>query len=378
MSPRGLLLVVTLAACRAQPATHTLWMGGQPVATATAQLGPREASWRFTYALQGGPWVQEASATLSPDGHLLTYDARSGSPGDWQREVHLQVDPALRLSVRVREADSTLDDTVQLTAPLVWPLSGHTPPDGPALVWDGHQVRRALAQASPGGWQLTSGGQAWSSTQQTWRFADGSTLRAGVADLSPVDPVALLSVPTEALPGARNLRRVTWHWPGLPAPLPIDRPLAAEVPVDAQTAPPASEDPQEVWTLPEPLPAPKGRLAATSRRKQIDEAFDRVRRQATASSAADCQPLSRAMVSLLRAEGVPAEVVRGWLYVDDPSPRLVRHAWVRVWVGGPLGWLAVDAALGQRIADPTHLSDALVGPALPDGLVRHSDARGPG
>lgn len=61
-----------------------------------------------------------------------------------------------------------------------------------------------------------------------------------------------------------------------------------------------------------------------------------------------CQDFSHVMISALRAIGIPAGYVSGYLRTIPPpgKPRLegadAMHAWVRVWCGGALGWIELD------------------------------------
>jgi transglutaminase-like putative cysteine protease len=70
----------------------------------------------------------------------------------------------------------------------------------------------------------------------------------------------------------------------------------------------------------------------------------------------DCNEHAAVFVSLARTAGFPARTVTGLVYLDDPlSPGLYPHAWAEVDLGEPVGWVPVDPALGQGIADATHL-----------------------
>jgi hypothetical protein len=70
----------------------------------------------------------------------------------------------------------------------------------------------------------------------------------------------------------------------------------------------------------------------------------------------DCNEHAAVFVSLSRTAGFPARTVTGLVYLDDPlSPGLYPHAWAEVDLGEPVGWVPVDPALGQGIADATHL-----------------------
>ncbi|WP_146585707.1 transglutaminase family protein [Puniceibacterium confluentis] len=61
-----------------------------------------------------------------------------------------------------------------------------------------------------------------------------------------------------------------------------------------------------------------------------------------------CQDFSHIMIAGLRAHGIPAGYVSGFLRTEPPrgQPRLegadAMHAWVRVWCGAELGWVEYD------------------------------------
>ncbi len=61
-----------------------------------------------------------------------------------------------------------------------------------------------------------------------------------------------------------------------------------------------------------------------------------------------CQDFSHVMIAGLRAHGIPAGYVSGFLRTEPPKgkPRLegadAMHAWVRVWCGAELGWVEYD------------------------------------
>jgi len=68
-----------------------------------------------------------------------------------------------------------------------------------------------------------------------------------------------------------------------------------------------------------------------------------------------CQDFSHIMIGCLRAIGVPAAYVSGFLRTNPPpgQPRLegadAMHAWVRVWCGRETGWIEYDPTNGMFI-----------------------------
>ena len=70
-----------------------------------------------------------------------------------------------------------------------------------------------------------------------------------------------------------------------------------------------------------------------------------------------CQDFAQVMIAALRMHGVPAAYVSGYLRTEPPpgQPRLVgadaMHAWVNVWCGPEVGWIAVDPTNDQLADD---------------------------
>lgn len=63
----------------------------------------------------------------------------------------------------------------------------------------------------------------------------------------------------------------------------------------------------------------------------------------------DCNEHTTLFVALARAQGIPAEICAGIVYVNDS---FFYHAWPRVWVGR---WVSMDPTFGQDVADATHI-----------------------
>jgi len=70
-----------------------------------------------------------------------------------------------------------------------------------------------------------------------------------------------------------------------------------------------------------------------------------------------CQDFSHIMIGCLRAIGIPAGYVSGFLRTKPPEgkPRLegadAMHAWVRAWYGPRIGWIEYDPTNGVRSGD---------------------------
>ncbi len=75
-----------------------------------------------------------------------------------------------------------------------------------------------------------------------------------------------------------------------------------------------------------------------------------------------CQDFAHLMLAGLRARGLPARFVSGYLRTDAP-PGTVRlrgadqlHAWIACWLGPNLGWVDLDPASGQAGEDHVWLA----------------------
>ncbi|AZI36267.1 transglutaminase-like protein [Caenibius tardaugens NBRC 16725] len=77
-----------------------------------------------------------------------------------------------------------------------------------------------------------------------------------------------------------------------------------------------------------------------------------------------CQDFAHVMIAALRWYGIPAAYVSGYLRTEPPPgrPRLVgadaMHAWVNVWCGPRLGWVAIDPT-NDRMVDQDYVTVAM-------------------
>jgi len=74
-----------------------------------------------------------------------------------------------------------------------------------------------------------------------------------------------------------------------------------------------------------------------------------------------CQDFAHVMISGLRALGIPAGYVSGFLRTTPPKGQTrlegadAMHAWVRVWCGAHMGWVEFDPT-NAMVAGPDHIS----------------------
>lgn len=77
-----------------------------------------------------------------------------------------------------------------------------------------------------------------------------------------------------------------------------------------------------------------------------------------------CQDISHVMIAALRAVGIPAGYVSGFLRTAPPpgQPRLegadAMHAWVRAWCGMETGWVEIDPT-NDMVAGADHIAVAI-------------------
>ncbi len=161
-----------------------------------------------------------------------------------------------------------------------------------------------------------------------------------------------------------------------------EAPLRAEIP----KAPVVEVDPQFAkWLRPAPgievgepalvREAEKMLRGAEDRRAAVELLTHRVNRRlshtaepglpsalgALASGSGDCNEHAALFVGLARSSGMPARRISGLVYLDKPAPGFYPHEWVDVWMGEPVGWVAVDPALAQPIADAARIPLATEG-----------------
>jgi len=69
----------------------------------------------------------------------------------------------------------------------------------------------------------------------------------------------------------------------------------------------------------------------------------------------ECGSHSRLMAGMCRAVGIPARMVIGGMYFDNPDPTFGQHAWTEVHMG-PAGWIPLDATIGEdEVLDSGHV-----------------------
>ena len=146
-------------------------------------------------------------------------------------------------------------------------------------------------------------------------------------------------------------------WREVHAPSVIDR--WGEFLVPTPLVDDAAEDPARakvvdmLKALPTPALAIRGAIEATRDQIRYDEHATGVTTtaaQAWEVGAGVCQDYSHTLLSLLRAMGIPARYVSGYLHDEQEAPgRTVvgeSHAWVEVWNGG---WEAYDPTNDRRV-----------------------------
>ncbi len=93
-----------------------------------------------------------------------------------------------------------------------------------------------------------------------------------------------------------------------------------------------------------------------------------------------CQDFAHIMIAALRAHGIPAAYVSGYLRTEPPpgAERLVgadaMHAWASIWCGPQMGWVGADptnnclvrndhivVAMGRDYADVAPIDGVFVG-----------------
>ncbi len=73
------------------------------------------------------------------------------------------------------------------------------------------------------------------------------------------------------------------------------------------------------------------------------------------TKAGDCTEHSVLLASLLRAAGIPAKIVVGLVYTNDPADAFVYHMWVKAFVGK---WINLDPSLPYKNFTPLHIAIA--------------------
>ncbi|WP_121079010.1 transglutaminase family protein [Sphingomonas trueperi] len=225
------------------------------------------------------------------------------------------------------------------------------------ILWSGQMIEEYALSVQPGG--RTYPARAEAGLANVVRLLvehDASSLTIESRARVRVDrqiPIPAASDPTIAqiAAWARDSRDPTPAGPAaylFPSPLiPLDRSIAA-------------------WCA-EELRQDRGILEAgiaLAQRIQRDFAFDPTAtlvdtppHEAFAKRGGVCQDFAQIMLSGLRAAGLPAAYVSGYLRTLPPpgQPRLVgadaTHAWVLLWCGPDLGWVGVDPTNGIWMAE---------------------------
>src|SRR4029077_17623547 len=79
--------------------------------------------------------------------------------------------------------------------------------------------------------------------------------------------------------------------------------------------------------------------------------------QAARDLSGDCRNHALLLAALCRAEGIPARIAIGLLYVDKAKqPQMGFHMWTEVYLDGQ--WLGLDAILGKAGVAASHIKIA--------------------
>jgi hypothetical protein len=200
------------------------------------------------------------------------------------------------------------------------------------------EVRQVPVTQRDGAWHWQ-----WAGSSVEGR-RDGSIRQGGLSllplaaepTLRPVDPVALIRRPSRAIDNARSLKRARFRLDG--REVIVDVPLDMELPVEVHKRLADLVATVRSQLVHAPAPGTPNALAALQ------------------SGRGDCNEFAAVFVALALSAGMDARPVSGVVYTDDgpEGPGLDLHAWAEVDLGD-LGWIGVDPALGQPLADATHL-----------------------
>lgn len=173
---------------------------------------------------------------------------------------------------------------------------------------------------------------------------------------SPHRELDIRAASTVLVPGARELGEPV-GWDDLRDPGFVDAnceflgftDLAdAELPVGV-----AADLVADLATAPNPRAAVLGCVRAVRERIAYEPGITSVTTTASEAWTAGrgvCQDFTHATLAILRALGIPARYISGYLHTEEPSPgRTVvgeSHAWVECWDGG---WTAVDPTNDRRV-----------------------------
>ncbi len=300
--------VWSIPAAQGEPHHWSLELASVPIGRETVWRDDRhlrvERTWYFS--VDGKPLTQtvERRALLAPDGHVehAQHLDASGLQG-WQPDT-----PA-------------------------WLAEAPPTGPGPASLLD---TRTGEVTLSP----ITETPRGRRVGERTWTHSGGWSIGALVARPVPAplplvahDLLDLVRVPSPPLPRARQLHGLVLTLDGVQRS--VEVPLRAELPRAEREA--VDTLVSRVRGALEIAPVP-GRASAAD---------------ALAAGMGDCTEHVALFVETARDAGLQVRDVEGLVYVDDPKPGFVPHAWAEVRVGD--AWVPVDPTWGQWPADAAHV-----------------------
>ncbi len=379
----ALLAAFTLGtpACRSSsPApTHGIQLMGEQVgvltvvstATDSGRTVTSDRAWKMTV---DGAVVESASHSelvLDDRDRLISY-ARSGDFGSARQAgfagAVFALEEARGPLKRAAAGEEAVLNVLDTTSLSVVPAT---------LVGSDGEVRYTLPHTS-GALRVDAQGQWTEIRQGPVRIVRGDVREVD----SPPDIARLLGRPSEPIERPRGVRFLALDTPA--GRVTVESPLRDEI-----GRPPVREaDPaHQRWLAAEPgievgsdeLVAIVGPLArvAPDRRALVEALVPEVAKRlssapepglpsalgALARGSGNCNDHAALFVALARTAGVPARRVAGLLYLDQPAPGFYPHEWAEVWMGDPVGWVPVDPAFEQVIADAARVPLATSGQA---------------